>query len=132
MNTAPVWRRGRWPPLRAADGATIVRLAVEASGRDVVGADELSAGEAREAWHEFADLMRDVADSASDLDEEDRAVLAEQPDRTIADLEAVGARVVAGAGRGVLHIAVLPKRRNRDTRFLIDAVTAAGMLRGAA
>jgi hypothetical protein len=133
MNSAPVWTfASRWPALGAVDGAMIVRLAAEASGHDVVGADELSAGEAREAWHEFADLMRDVADSAADLDEEDRAVLAEQPDRTIADLEAVGARVVAGAGRGVLHIAVLPKRRNRDTRFLIDAVTAAGMLRGAA
>ena len=82
-----------------------------------MGADELSAGEAREAWHEFADLMRDVADSAADLDAEDRAVLAEQLDRAIADLEAVGARVVAGVGRGVLHIAVLPERRKRDMRF---------------
>ena len=61
--------------------------------------------------------MRDVADSAADLDAEDRAVLAEQLDRAIADLEAAGARVVAGAGRGVLHIAVLPKRRKRDMRF---------------
>ena len=118
MNAAPVWTlASRWPALRAGDGATIVRLAAEASGHDVVGADELSAGEAREAWHEFADLMRDVADSAADLDAEDRAVLAEQLDRAIADLEAAGARVVAGVGRGVLHIAVLPKRRRRDMRF---------------
>jgi hypothetical protein len=29
----------------------------------------------------------------------------------------VGARVVAGEGRGVLHIAVLPKRSRRDMRF---------------
>jgi hypothetical protein len=118
MIAAPVWLfASRWPALRAVDGATIVRLSAEASGHDVVGADELSTGEAREAWHEFADLMRDVADSAADLDQEDRAVLAEQLDRAIADLEAAAARVVAGTGRGVLHIAVLPKRRRRDTRF---------------
>jgi hypothetical protein len=118
MNAASVWTlASRWPALRAVDGATIVRLSAEASGHDVVGADELSTGEAREAWQEFADLMRDVADSAADLDDEDRAVLAEQLDRAIADLEAATARVVAGTGRGVLHIAVLPKRRRRDTRF---------------
>ena len=118
MNSAPAWAlSGPWPPLRAADGATIVRLAVEASGQDVVGADELSAGEAREAWHEFADLMRDVGDGAADLDAEDRAVLAQQLDRVMAELEAAGARVIAGAGRGVLHVAVLPKRQKRNTRF---------------
>jgi hypothetical protein len=70
------WGGRRWPPLRARDGAAIVRLAAGAGGVDIVGADSLDAGEAREAWHAFADLMRDVADSAADLDEADLAALA--------------------------------------------------------
>ena len=121
MNSAPAWTlASRWPALRAADGATTVRLAAEASGHDVVGADELSAGEAR---HEFADLMRDVADSAADLAAEDRAVLAEQLDQAIADLETAGARVVAGAGAGggVLHVAVLPRARKHRAGYSLSA-----------
>ena len=118
MMAAPVWTfANRWPALRAVDGATIVRLAAEASAHDVVGADELSTGASREAWHDFADLMRDVADSAAELDDADRAVLARQVDRAIADLEATGARVIAGAGSGVLHIAVLPQRCRAGARW---------------
>lgn len=59
--------------------------------------------------------MLDVADSAADLDDADRVVLPSQVDRAVAELEAAGARVVAGAGGGVLA-----RARGRDARILID------------
>src|SRR5215207_929930 len=100
---------GGMPPLQAAGGTTIVRLAAGAKGHDIVGADELSDGEARDPWHAFADLIRDVADSAAGLEDADRAALALQLDAAIADLHAAGARVVAGSDGKVLHVAVLPQ-----------------------
>jgi hypothetical protein len=54
--------------------------------------------------------MRDVADSAADLDKADLAALAGQVDAAIEDLETAGARVVAGEADGVLHVAVLRAR----------------------
>lgn len=109
---------GRLPPLRPVDGATLVRLVAETQVHHVVAADEIGAGEAQEAWHDFADLMRDVADSAADLDVEDRNALAMQVDASLADLRQAGARVIAGAAGAILYVAVMPKGPRRDTRVL--------------
>jgi hypothetical protein len=65
--------------------------------------------------------MRDVADSAADLDEADRSALAVQVDAAIAELRAAGARVVAGSGGAILYVAVLMRDRRRDPRFLFAA-----------
>jgi hypothetical protein len=95
------------------DGAALVRAAAEADYAEVTGADALErAGDERlsEAWHDFADLMRDVADSAADLDGGDRMVLAAQLDRLLQELGMLGAEVRAvAASRGpgrTLHVEV--------------------------
>jgi hypothetical protein len=103
------------------DGAAIVRLAAAAKVHHLVGADELGRGVAREAWHAFADLMGDVAAGAADLGDASRAALAARLDAAIADLEAAGARAIVGAGGGILYVAVLPRGRKRDPRFLFAA-----------
>lgn len=84
----------------------------------LVGADELEAGEAREAWHDFADLMGDAIDSMPDLDEADRIALARTMQLAIAELRRVGARVVAGEAGRILFVAVLPVGYSRDPRML--------------
>jgi hypothetical protein len=84
----------------------------------LVGADELDESEAREGWHHFADLMRDVADSAADLGAADRARLAEQVQAAIHDLQAAGARVLTGAAGAILYVAVKPRGWQRDLRRL--------------
>jgi hypothetical protein len=107
------------------DGAALVRAAAEADYAEVTGADALEpsgggggsavAGEEdverrREARHDFADLMRDVADSAAELDGGDRMVLAAQLDRLLQELRALGAEVwpvAASRGPGrTLHVEV--------------------------
>jgi hypothetical protein len=109
------------------DGAGLVRAAAEADYVEVAGADALEdAGDQRlsEAWHDFADLMRDVADRAAELDEDDRAALAAQLDGLLRELGALGAEVWAvAANRGpgrTLHVEVRmaaeapePPRRRR-------------------
>lgn len=112
---------GRLPPMRAADGATLVRLVAAATVHHVVGADELDVGERRGPWHAFADLMADVAGAAADLGDAERGALACHVDAAIADLGAVGARVAAGAGGGIVYVAVLPRGRRCDPRFLFAA-----------
>jgi hypothetical protein len=98
-----------------------VRLAAATTVHHVVGADELDRGAAGEAWHTFADLMADLADGASELNQAGRSALALRLDAAIADLRRAGARVVAGAGGAVLHVAVLMRDRRRDPRFLFAA-----------
>jgi proline dehydrogenase len=110
---------GELPPLRVVNGTTLVQLARTARVHHLVGADELTEDEAtREAWHDFADLMRDVADSAAELGQEDLTALAGQVDSLIAALRGVGARVVAGAAGIILYVAVLPRGYRRDARLL--------------
>ena len=109
---------GSLPPMRPANGEMIVRMAAEAVAHQVVGADELEREEAEDAWHTFADLMRDVADSAAELGEADRKALAGYVDAAIADLRKVRARVVAGAGGGILFVAVVPIGDRRDLRVM--------------
>jgi hypothetical protein len=112
---------GRLPPLRELDGAAILRLAAAAKVHHLVGADELSRGMARDPWHAFADLMGDAAVVAATLGDADRTALAARLDAAVADLRAAGARVIAGSGGGILYVAVLPKDRKRDPRFLFAA-----------
>jgi hypothetical protein len=110
------------------DGAALVRAAAEADYAEVTGADALEARgrdeRLREAWHDFADLMRDVVDRAAELDGDDRAALAAQLDRLLRELRALGAEVWAvAANRGpgrTLHVEVRmaaeapePPRRRR-------------------
>jgi hypothetical protein len=102
----------------AANGEMIVRMAAEAVVHQVVGVDELEREPAQDAWQTFADLMRDVADSAVEFDEADRTVLAAQVDAAIADLRKVKARVVAGMGGGILLVAVMPISDRRDLRVV--------------
>jgi len=95
------------------DGKALVRAAAEADYAEVTGADalELRGDERlREAWHDFADLMRDILDSAADLDGTQRSVLAARTDALLRDLHALGAEVWAvaadrGPGR-TLHVEV--------------------------
>ena len=77
---------GRLPPLRAVDGPTLLRLVMQTQVHEVTTADEAGEGEAREPWHDFADLMRDLGDSAADLAEADRVLLAAELDLLIAEL----------------------------------------------
>jgi hypothetical protein len=84
----------------------------------VAAADEVGEGVTQEAWHDFADLMRDVADSVADLDLADRDTLGQQVDGAIGALRNAGARVVAGAAGAILFVAVLPRGYRRDTRML--------------
>jgi len=105
---------GGLPPMRRVTGRDLVRMAAEARVHQVVGADELEAEATEEAWHAFADLMRDVADNASELDENDRLVLARAVDDAVAELRALGVRVLAGAGNGVMLVAVVPAGSRRD------------------
>jgi hypothetical protein len=107
---------GWLPPLRAVDGAELVRLVAETRVHELVAADEVDEGPARECWREFADLMRDVVDGLPDG--EDRAALPRTCDAAIADLRAFGVRVVAGAAGGILHVAVLPQGWRRDPHYL--------------
>jgi hypothetical protein len=104
--------------MRAVTGETLVRMAAEATLHRLVGADDLEGEQAADAWHTFADLMRDVFDSAAELGERDRLALAAQVDDAIADLRHVRARVVAGSGGTVLFVAVLPTGLRRDARHL--------------
>jgi hypothetical protein len=96
------------------DGAALVRAAAEADHAEVTGADAVEARgrdeRLRGAWHDFADLMRDVADRAAELDAGDRAALAAQLDRLPQELGMLGAEVRAvAASRGpgrTLHVEV--------------------------
>jgi hypothetical protein len=113
---------GALPPMRAADGAALVQMAAAASVHEIAGADELEHDEARQdAWHTFADLMRDVADCAAEMGDADRAALARSVDEAMADLRRVRARVVAGLGGAILFVAVVPSGYRRDLRFLFAA-----------
>jgi hypothetical protein len=108
--------------MRPTTGEALVRMAAEAVVHQVVGSDDLERDEATaDAWHTFADLMRDVADSAAEMGDGDRDALAEQVDAAIADLRRMKARVVAGMGGGILFVAVVPLRERRDMRFLFAA-----------
>jgi hypothetical protein len=117
------WGEGpRWlPPLRLVDGPTLVRLVTATQVHQVTAADEVGEGEAQDAWHDFADLMRDTADSAADLDAADQGELGRQINGAIAELRHAGARVIAGAAGAILYVAVLPKGRRRDARMLFAA-----------
>jgi hypothetical protein len=108
---------GELPPMRAATGEGLVRMAAQALVHQVVGADELEREGTQQAWHRFADLMQDVAGS----DEAGRAALATQLDAAIAELRRVRARVVAGSGGAVLFVAVIPIGDRRDLRALFAA-----------
>jgi hypothetical protein len=102
-----------------ATGAALVRMAAEAKVHQVLGADELEREEeTQDAWHTFADLMRDVADSAAELEEADRQSLAGQVDAALADLRRVRAKVAAGTGGGIMFVAVLPVGDRRDLRVM--------------
>jgi hypothetical protein len=108
--------------MRATTGEALVRMAADAAVHRIVGADDLDTEEARDAWHTFADLMRDLFDSAAELDEADRRALAAQVDAAVADLRRVRARVVAGSAGTVLFVAVLPMERRRDARHLFAII----------
>jgi hypothetical protein len=112
---------GRLPPLRAVDGATLLRLVVQTRVHEITAANEAGEGEAKETWHDFADLMRDLGDSAADLAEADRVPLAAQLDLLIAELRRHGLRVVAGAAGTILYVAVLPRGYRQDVRALFAA-----------
>jgi hypothetical protein len=109
---------GGLPPLRVVDGATLLRLVVQTRVHEITAADEAGEGEVREAWHDFADLMRDLGDSAADLSEVDRSPLAAQLDLLVAELRRHGFRVVAGAAGAILYVAVLPRGYRQDVRTL--------------
>lgn len=110
---------GALPPMRRASGEALVRMAAQAAVHQLAGADELERDEATaDAWHTFADLMRDVADSAAELDEADRTALVEQVASAVADLRRVGATVVAGIGGQILFVAVVPFGDRRDLRLM--------------
>jgi hypothetical protein len=86
----------------------------------LVGADELGEEDAmREAWHDFADLMRDVTDSAAELEPADLTALAGQLDGLIISLRDSGAKVVAAAAGPILYVVVLPNGYRRDVRLLV-------------
>ena len=112
---------GRLPLLRAVDGPTLLQLVVQTRVHEITVADEAGKGESREAWHDFADLMRDLGDSAAVLAEVDRVPLAGQLDLLIAELRRHGFRVVAGIAGTVLYVAVLPRGYRRDVRALFAA-----------
>jgi hypothetical protein len=103
------------------DGPTLLRLVVQTQVHEVTAADEADEGETRKAWHDFADLMRDLGDSAADLAEADRVPLAGQLDRLITELRRHGFRVVAGAAGTILYVAVLPHGYRQDVRALFAA-----------
>jgi hypothetical protein len=112
---------GRLPPLRPVDGPALVRLVIANRVHHVTAADEVGDGAAQEAWHDFADLMRDVTDVAADLDAADLEALGLQLDLAITELQHVGARVIAGAAGTILYVAVLPKGYRRDARLVFAA-----------
>jgi hypothetical protein len=112
---------GRLPLLRVVDGATLLRLVVQTQVHEVTAADKADEGEVREAWHDFADIMRDLGDSAADLAEADRVPLAEQLDLLIAELRRHDFRVVACAAGTILYVAVLPRGYRQDVRALFAA-----------
>jgi hypothetical protein len=111
---------GDLPPMRRTTGEALVRLAAEAVLVQLVGDDELEHGEAQAAWHHFADLMLD-ADCVASLDDAGKARLARNLDMTIGALRRAGATVRAGAGGGVLFVAVVPIGYRRDLRALFAA-----------
>jgi hypothetical protein len=112
---------GELPPMRAATGQALVRMAAQAVVHQVVGADELERETTQHAWHRFADLMQDVAGQAAGTDEAGCAVLEAQLDAAIAELRRVRARVVAGSAGAVLFVAVIPIGDRRDLRALFAA-----------
>ena len=112
---------GRLPLLRVVDGATLLRLVVQTRVHEVTALDEADEGEVREAWHDFADLMRDLGDSVADLAEAERVPLAAQLGFLIAELKRHGFRVVAGAAGTILYVAVLARRYRRDVSALFAA-----------
>jgi DNA end-binding protein Ku len=112
---------GPLPPLRPVNGQTLVRLVIQTQVHHVTAADEVGEGEAHDAWHDFADLMRDVADSVADLDAADRGALGRQVDAAIAELHQAGARVIGGVAGAILYVAVLPKGYRRNARVLFAA-----------
>ena len=116
--------QGRLPPLRVVDGPTLLRLVVQTRVHEIMAPDEANGGEVREAWHDFADLMRDLGDSAADLAEADRVPLAGQLDLLIAELRRHGFRVVAGAAGTILYVAVLPRGYRQDVRALFAALNS--------
>jgi hypothetical protein len=89
--------------IAAVDGHALVRLVAKTQLHHVTAADEVGEGEAQDAWHDFADLMRDVTDSATDLDAADRDALGRQVDDAVAELRHAGARVIGGGGRDPLR-----------------------------
>src|SRR5690349_18654011 len=109
---------GRLPPMHEVDGAALVALAAVAQIHHVTGTDDLNQGPAEACWHHFADLMRDIADSAAELGEEDRGVLAKQADEAITELKQVGVKVLAGGAGRILYVAVVPRGWRRDLRLL--------------
>jgi hypothetical protein len=106
--------------MREVDGSTLVALAAAAHVHHVTGADDLNEGSAEACWHHFADLMRDIADSAAELGEDDRAILARQADDAIAALRIAGAKVLASGAGAVLYVAVVPRGWRRDLRPLFS------------
>jgi phosphoserine phosphatase len=112
---------GRLPLLRVVDGPTLLRLVVQTRVHEITAADETGESDVREAWHDFADLMRDLSDSAADLAEADRVPLAAQLDLLIAELRRHGFRVVAGASGAIFYVAVLPRGYRQDVRRLFAA-----------
>ncbi|MGG5818739.1 hypothetical protein [Falsiroseomonas sp. HW251] len=112
---------GELPPMRRATGEALVQMAAQAAVHQVIGADDLEREATQDAWHTFADLMQDVADTAAMLDADDRAALAKHLDGAIADLRRVGARVVAGSAGDVLFVAVIPIGDRRDLRAMFAA-----------
>jgi phosphoserine phosphatase len=102
------------------NGTTLLHLARTTCVHHLVGVDELGEDDAtRAARHDFADLMRDVTDSAADLEPADLTALAEQLDGLITSLRDSGAKVVAAAAGPILYVAVLPKGYRRDVRLLV-------------
>jgi hypothetical protein len=103
------------------DGPTLLRLVVQTRVHEITAADKAGEGEVQEAWHDFADFMRDLGDSAADLAEVDRVPLAAQFDQLIAELRRHGFRAVAGAAGTILYVAMLPSGYRQDVRALFAA-----------
>ena len=105
---------GQLPRLQPVDGRTLVRMAAATRVHHIVGADELEVEPVQEIWHDFADCMRDVCDSAADLSPDDEDALGGQLDSLIAELRGHGARVLAGQAGAFLYVAVVLRAGERD------------------
>ncbi|HYF09520.1 MAG TPA: hypothetical protein VD970_18010 [Acetobacteraceae bacterium] len=105
---------GQLPRLQSVDGKTLVRMAAETRVHHVVGADELEAEPLQEIWHDFADCMRDVCDSAADLSPDEQEALGRQLDSLIAELRGHGVRVLVGQAGAFLYVAIVLRTGERD------------------